>query len=298
MADVTAEMQTLKMRIIVCLLMPTDSKTNSHRMFLKEITLTCNPYYRWGDDKQRNSSKVFLQDTMKDHLLLSSMFGRYSLDKPGPFCQSGETLEDYLKQVPQTSCLTGQCHTAHEVDWFQMIWSNGSRDFKTTFGEENFEENLRFIEEALDIKTRETAAYRDISLTHLYRPSKTYKKRQSIDVQFSKVLSTLVYMHRYRPDTVSIILMTTWVFRTKLEAYLDNKLMNLFPHCDQAENPSLREIEKLKKQIAEIDEYERDVLYPLAGEKIEIDLDDGVKKNYPRFGKALRTIPGLDKGEE
>jgi len=39
-------------------------------------------------------------------------------------------------------------------------------------------------------------------------------------------------------------------------------------------------------------------LYPLAGEKIEIDLDDGVKKNYPRFGKALRTIPGLDKGEE
>lgn len=35
------------------------------------------------------------------------------------------------------------------------------------------------------------------------------------------------------------------------------------------------------------------VVYPLAGERIEVDLDDGVKHNDPLFGEALKTIPGL-----
>ena len=26
---------------------------------------------------------------------------------------------------------------------------------------------------------------------------------------------------------------------------------------------------------------------------IEIDLDDGVKVNYPKFGEALKKVPGL-----
>ncbi|CAM5782838.1 BREX-1 system adenine-specific DNA-methyltransferase PglX [Castellaniella caeni] len=46
--------------------------------------------------------------------------------------------------------------------------------------------------------------------------------------------------------------------------------------------------------MAELEDYERDVLYPLATQQIEIDLDDGVKANYPRFGAALKKIPGLD----
>jgi hypothetical protein len=39
--------------------------------------------------------------------------------------------------------------------------------------------------------------------------------------------------------------------------------------------------------------YERDILFPLAAQRIEIDLDDGVKVNYARFGSALAKIPGL-----
>jgi hypothetical protein len=53
--------------------------------------------------------------------------------------------------------------------------------------------------------------------------------------------------------------------------------------------------EKLKKTIAELDDYEREILYPIATQKIEIDLDDGVKVNYPKFGKALKKVPGLSK---
>jgi hypothetical protein len=44
-------------------------------------------------------------------------------------------------------------------------------------------------------------------------------------------------------------------------------------------------IEALNTMLHELDAYEREVLYPLATEKI--DLDDGVKANYPQFSKAL-----------
>ena len=53
------------------------------------------------------------------------------------------------------------------------------------------------------------------------------------------------------------------------------------------------QIEKTKKIIDELDTWEHDVLYPLATQRIEIDLDDGVKVNYPKFGKALKKVPGL-----
>ena len=40
-------------------------------------------------------------------------------------------------------------------------------------------------------------------------------------------------------------------------------------------------------------EYEDEVLYPLATEQVKIDLDEGVKVNYGKFGGALSPIKGL-----
>ena len=53
----------------------------------------------------------------------------------------------------------------------------------------------------------------------------------------------------------------------------------------------------MRKVLAELGDYERDVLYPLARQQIAIDLDDGVKANYPVFYPALRKIPGLEAAE-
>ena len=50
--------------------------------------------------------------------------------------------------------------------------------------------------------------------------------------------------------------------------------------------------------IAELEEYEHEVVYPLATQQLEIDLDDGVKLNYPKFGAALKKIPGLEVKED
>lgn len=41
-----------------------------------------------------------------------------------------------------------------------------------------------------------------------------------------------------------------------------------------------------------------DVLSPLATEQLEIDLDEGVKANSPKFGATLKKIVGLDAAED
>jgi Mg/Co/Ni transporter MgtE len=61
---------------------------------------------------------------------------------------------------------------------------------------------------------------------------------------------------------------------------------------------ALKEIDAVKKMIEDLNNYERDTLFPLATKKIEIDLDDGVKVNYLKFGDALKKIAGLDASEE
>ena len=50
--------------------------------------------------------------------------------------------------------------------------------------------------------------------------------------------------------------------------------------------------------LAELEDYERDVLYPLATQQVQIDLDDGVKVNYLKFESALKKIPGLAAKDE
>ena len=103
-------------------------------------------------------------------------------------------------------------------------------------------------------------------------------------------------MHRYRPDTVSVVLNDYLrEFRTKLEARKASyEQVEISASASQGEKTqAIRAIEKINKVIDEVNDYERDVLYPLASENREIDLDNGVKHNYPLFGKALKKIPGL-----
>jgi len=107
----------------------------------------------------------------------------------------------------------------------------------------------------------------------------------------------MIYLHRYRPDTVSIVLNEYLrEFRTKLtSAKVNLEHLQVSANSTQSEKTkALKEIDKIKKIIDEVDEYERDILYPLAMQKIEIDLDDGVKVNYNKFGKALKAIKGMD----
>jgi len=272
----------------------------THEVPLKEITLSCNPHYRYGGNKsEAELEALLLADTMKEFIsyAVGCMFGRYALEKPGLIlANQGENIEKYLKQIPEPSFQadTDNVIPILDQDWFIDDSTSRFYEFlKVTFGRDYFEENLKFIKAAIGKDIRKYFL-NDFYKDHL----KTYKKRP-IYWLFSSPrgsFNALIYMHRYRPDSVSIVLNDYLrEFRTKLTSRREHlKANSISTSASQAEKAqALKEIEKLKKTIVELDDYERDILYPLATKKIEIDLDDGVKVNYPKFGKALKTVPGL-----
>ncbi|WP_373532864.1 BREX-1 system adenine-specific DNA-methyltransferase PglX [Vampirovibrio sp.] len=272
---------------------------------LNEITLTCNPHYRYGGDKtEEELEALLLADTMKEFIsyAVGCMFGRYALEKPGLIlANQGETLEDYLKQVPESNFPADEDNVIPilDGDWFtDDITERLYKFLKVTFGEEHYEENLRFIENAIGKDVRKYFQ-KDFYTDHVKR----YKKRP-IYWLFSSPkgnFNALIYMHRYRPDTVSVVLNDYLrEFRTKLSSHFEQlQHVEGSASASQTEKTkALKEIENLKKMIAEMNDYEQEVLYPLASKRIEINLDDGVKVNYLKFGGALKKIPGLEAKED
>lgn len=269
---------------------------------IEEITLTCNPAYRYGVKGTEEDREARLRaDTMAEFLsyAVGCMFGRYSLDEPGLIlANQGERLEDYLARVAEPSFMPDDDNVIpmidFEGDWFEDDITESFKQFlRVTFGEEHYSENLAFIENALG-KTLQKYFVKDFYNDHVKR----YKKRP-IYWLFSSPKGTfnaLIYMHRYTPSTVSVVLNEYLrEFRTKLEARKDSyEQISISASASQKEKTqALKMITKLDKAIDEVNCYERDVLYPLAGQNIEIDLDDGVKHNYPLFGSALKKIAGL-----
>lgn len=272
---------------------------------LEQITLTSNPVYRYGVKATEEELEGRLRaDTMAEflHYAVGCMFGRYSLDEPGLIlANSGETLTDYLARVPNPSFIPDADNVIPvlESEWFADDIVERFRKFlRVTFGEEKLRENLAFIEDALgkDIRRWFTRDFYDY---HVRR----FKKRP-IYWSFSSPKGTfnaLIYMHRYRPDTVSLVLNGYLrEYRSKLEAERrKQEAVSISANASQSEKTkALKEIQKLGPMIDELDEYERETLFPLATQKIEIDLDDGVKANYPKFGAALKPIKGLADAEE
>ncbi|MFZ1400418.1 MAG: BREX-1 system adenine-specific DNA-methyltransferase PglX, partial [Candidatus Promineifilaceae bacterium] len=283
---------------------------------LSEITLTCNPHYRYSSNKsEAELEALLLADTMRELIsyAVGCMFGRYSLDKPGLIlANQGETVADYARKV------SGNPSTDHrspitdnrlpftfppdednaipmlDGDWFSDDITERFKKFlRVTFGEAHYAENLAFIEAALG---RDIRSYflRDFYDHHV----RMYKKRP-IYWLFSSPkgsFNVLIYMHRYRPDTVSVVLNDYLrEFRAKLEA---RKGLLAGVSASASSSPrdktrALKEISDIDKTLKELRDYEDDVLYPLATRQVQIDLDDGVKVNYNKFGSALKRITGL-----
>lgn len=271
---------------------------------LKEITLNCNPHYRYGGDKTENELETtLLVDTMREFLsyAVGCMFGRYSLDVPGlVLANQGDTLAEYLRQIPEPRFMPDEDNVIPLLDgeWFADDVTERFRTFlRLTFGEEHYEENLAFVEQALGKDVRKYFI-KDFYTDHVKR----YKKRPIYWLFASPkgTFSALIYLHRYRPDTVSVVLQYLRDFRKKLADELSRQQTIIInPNAEQAKKTKAQKaIEILKKQLLELDDYERDTLYPLATRQVQLNLDDGVKFNYLQLGSALKKITGLEAKED
>ena len=270
---------------------------------LNEITLTCNPHYRYDNDKSEDELEaLLLADTMRELVsyAVGCMFGRYSLDKEGLIlANQGETLEDYLKKVEKVKEDVSFLPDKENIipvltdEWFTDDIATRFYDFlKVTFGKQHYQENLAFIEDSLGKDIRKYFI-RDFYTDHVKR----YKKRP-IYWMFSSPkgsFNVLIYLHRYTPDTLNQILNSYLKeymekLRTRIE-YLDHIIIT---GSSTEQSKAAREKDKLRTILIELQDYERDILYPLATERIPIDLDDGVLVNYNKFGKAVKELTGLN----
>ncbi len=228
------------------------------------------------------------------------MFGRYSLDKEGLIlANQGETLENYLAKVEkskdQLSFTPDDDNIIPVLDdeWFEDDITGRFYAFlKASFGTANFDKNLAFVEECLGKDIRKYFV-KDFYNDHIKR----YKKRP-IYWMFSSPkgsFNVLIYMHRYTPDTLNKILNGYLIeYREKLNTRMEHLDHLIVSGSSTEQTKAQKEKDKLKLVLIELQEYERETLRPLAIERINIDLDEGVLVNYNKFGKAIKDVAGLN----
>jgi len=276
---------------------------------IEQITLTVNPAYRYGGNLSEDELwNRFRQDTIKELLSYATgcMMGRYSLDHPGLIlANAGDTLENYNAKVGKS---TGDLSFQPDRDgiipvldgeWFEDDIVARSREFlRVCFPASSLNTDLAFIETSLGKDLRKyfcTDFYKD----HL----QTYKKRPIYWLVQSpkKGFSCLIYLHRYTKDTLNLVLNNYFrPYLQKLEARqaqlgLD-QLNDSLPTRDRT--AARKEAEKITKVLKDCQAWEQDSLLPLAQQRIELDLDDGVKLNYLKLQDVLAPIPGLAAKEE
>ena len=278
---------------------------------LQEITLTCNSWYRYSKKCEQQEPGAFPEDpdledrlqadTIREYIsyAVGCLFGRYSLDKPGLIlANSGDGTKQYYDQITNPTFPPNESGILPltEADDFSDDLPTGIRKFiRATFGEESYDKNLRFIEDALG-KDLRTFLLKDLFKDHVKR----YKKRPIYwqVTSPSGVFRCLLYLHRYVPETVGQVL-NGYVrpYIKKLEARITQGERTLSSgDIGRAEETKIRKsIDKWSGMITELTEWERDVVYPLATERIALDLDDGVKVNYAKIGAILEPVKGLNK---
>ena len=265
---------------------------------LSEITLTCNPHFRYGGNKdEAELQRLLLSDTIKELIsyAIGCMMGRYSLDDSGLiYVHSGNEGFDSSKYATFPADDDGIIPIMDQ-EWFADDAANRFIEFmKVTWSSDTLDENLKFISDSLKQKSNEShidTIRRYLSRSFFKDHLKTYKKRPIYWLFSSgkqKAFECLVYLHRYNESTLSRIRSS---YVTPLQGNFSARLEFLQNEKEAAPTASAqrkiqKEIDVLKKKQAELSKFD-DELRHYADMKISLDLDDGVKVNYGKFGNLL-----------
>ena len=254
---------------------------------LEEITIL-----QQGEISIENNEIVWHDDVIIKQLIsyaVGCWMGRYRLDKPGLHIAhpnpSSEEVCTYQYNghdfkidddgiIPMMSC-----DSMFEDNGYNRI----VEFIKVAFGEDNFTENLNFIEKALG-KSLEDYMMKDFWKDH----KKMYQNRPIYWLFSSKkgAFQCMVYMHRMNPYTAERV-------RTKyLLKHIDDLKGRIATASERAAlltTVERRNLAKMQKDLDECLEY-HDVLHEVADQQIGFDLDDGVVVNYAKFGDVLAKI--------
>lgn len=261
---------------------------------LERISLKRNSAFVYPNKSKAERYELFAQDVVKELIsyAVGCMFGRYSLDEPGLILASqGEILDDYHARIPNPSFEPDEDNVipVTETDCFEDdIVTRFRRFLEAAFGKENLATNIAYIEQVLGKSIRKYFVndfYNDHVKMYSNRPIYWQYSSQTSN---KGAFKALIYLHRYTPKTTSTVLGYLRDYIGKI-----SNIADALEHSDRTADQ--KDAAKLRKAIVECKDYEDQILYPLATRNIEMDLDDGVLVNYLRMGKALRSIPAIEK---
>ena len=246
------------------------------------------------DDKDVTVRKADLQRDIRSLIsyAVGCMFGRYSVDTPGLIYAGGDWDETkYNLFKPDADAIIPICDDEYFED---DIVGRFISFIETIFGKDSLEDNLRYIAEALGGKGSSREVIRNYFLNDFYSDHvKIYQKRPIywlFDSGRKNGFKCLVYMHRYKSDTIARI-RTDYVHEQ--QARYRTAIVDLEKKIDNSTTSERARLNKrfsiLKAQDEELRLYEEKV-HHLADQMIEIDLDDGVKVNYAKFQDVLAKI--------
>ncbi|HCR9675842.1 TPA: BREX-1 system adenine-specific DNA-methyltransferase PglX [Salmonella enterica subsp. enterica serovar Kentucky] len=288
------------------------SQNVSPNLDIKNITLTCNPDYRYSGEESNGFHGRFQSDTFVEFIsyAIGCQMGRYSLDREG-LVYAHEGNKGFVELVAEGAYKTFPADEdgilpLMDSDWFDDDVTARVKEFvRTVWGEEHLQKNLDFIAESLclyAVKPKKGESSLDTIRRYLSTQfwkdhMKMYKKRPIYWLFSSgkeKAFECLVYLHRYNEGTLSR--MRTEYVVPLLARYQGNiDLVN-----DQLKNAESgaattrlkKELDGLTKKFNELRNFD-DRLRHYADRRITIDLDDGVKINYGKFGDLLADVKAI-----
>jgi len=238
--------------------------------------------------------------------------GRYSFDKSGLVYAHSRNEGFDPSQYRTFPADPDGIVPLTELAWFP---DDASERFVEFIGKawptEHLEENLKFIADSLGPNREEhprDTIRRYLSQSFYKDHLSTYKKR-SIYWLFSsgkqKAFQCLVYLHRYHAGTLARM-------RTEYVIPLQGKLTqrmeqvggnngeggDIATASSTAHRKKLqKEWDTLKKQRSELTAFDEKLRH-YADQRIALDLDDGVKVNYGKFGDLLAEVKAVTGGTE
>ena len=234
---------------------------------------------------------------------LGCMMGRYSLDEPGLiYAHAGNIGFDASRYQTFPADVDGIVPLTDEL-WFEDDAANRVREFLlAVWGSETLDENMAWLAESLGQKGNETpdeTIRRYLSSSFFKDHLQTYKKRP-IYWLFSSgkqgAFQALVYLHRYNESTLARMRAEYVVPLTgKIQSRIEMLEKDAESASTAARNKLNKEIEKLRKKHVELLAYDEKLRH-YADMRIQIDLDDGVKVNYGKFGDLLAEVKSVTGG--
>lgn len=235
---------------------------------------------------------------------IGCMMGRYSLDEPGLiYAHAGNAGFDSTRYETFPADADGIVPLTDEL-WFEDDAANRVREFlRAAWDAETLDENMAWLAESLGKKASETpeeTIRRYLADKFFKDHLQTYKKRP-IYWLFSSgkhgAFQVLVYLHRYHEGTLARM-------RAEYVVPLTGKIQSRIDMLEKdaaaatstaARNKINKEIEGLRKKHIELLAYDEKLRH-YADMRIKLDLDDGVKVNYGKFGDLLAEVKAITGG--